>query len=423
MKATQDTRRFCTGGWALVLGGFVATLAWAAFAPLDRGVAVPGRLVVQGQRQSVQHPVGGVIERINVANGDRVIAGQVLLTLERADIDSQLHSLDAQYATAMATQARLEAQVYGRVQPAFAADPRPVGDQIALQQALFESQAAARRAEQQGLEATRLGASQQISALLASQATKRQQASSLVEQLTNLRQLAADGLVSRHRVLELERLSAQLVGARAEEQGRLQQLRSQVIELTERLSQREEQQHNEVRSQLLDIRLQGERLQSDQVAARIERDARELRAPVAGVVTSLAVFTEGGVIGPGQVLLDVIADAQPLLVEAQLPVQWVDQVRPGLPVEVTFSAYGQAATPRQLGEVVRVSADRELDRSTAEPYYLMHIGLADVGGDIHGLELRAGMSVEAFVRTGERTLLSYLLKPLRDRAHAALGEK
>ncbi|MBF3216755.1 HlyD family type I secretion periplasmic adaptor subunit, partial [Pseudomonas aeruginosa] len=170
--------------------------------------------------------------------------------------------------------------------------------------------------------------------------------------------------------------------------------------------------------------VRAEELRNRLASARFDLANSEVRAPVAGLVVGQEVFTEGGVIAPGQQLMEILPERQPLLVDARLPVEMVDKVRVGLPVELMFSAFSQSTTPRVEGEVTLVSADRLLDERSEAPYYRVRIRVGEEGvRRLAGLEIRPGMPVEAFVRSGERSLLNYLFKPLADRTHLALGEE
>ncbi|WP_337589004.1 HlyD family secretion protein [Pseudomonas aeruginosa] len=148
-----------------------------------------------------------------------------------------------------------------------------------------------------------------------------------------------------------------------------------------------------------------------------------LGAPVSGYVAGLKVFTDGGVIGPGELLMYIVPNSDSLEVEGQLAVNLVDRIHSGLPVEMLFTAFNQSKTPRVTGEVTMVSADRLLDEQNKQPYYALRAQVdAAAMGKLKGLQIRPGMAVQVFVRTGERSLLNYLFKPLFDRAHVALAE-
>ncbi|EOZ4757046.1 alkaline protease secretion protein AprE, partial [Pseudomonas aeruginosa] len=142
-----------------------------------------------------------------------------------------------------------------------------------------------------------------------------------------------------------------------------------------------------------------------------------------GYVAGLKVFTDGGVIGPGELLMYIVPNSDSLEVEGQLAVNLVDRIHSGLPVEMLFTAFNQSKTPRVTGEVTMVSADRLLDEQNKQPYYALRAQVdAAAMGKLKGLQIRPGMAVQVFVRTGERSLLNYLFKPLFDRAHVALAE-
>lgn len=254
--------------------------------------------------------------------------------------------------------------------------------------------------------------------------SKEQQRAALEEQLRGLRQLASEGYVPRNRLLDSERLLAQVNGEIAGDLGSLGSTRRQILELRLRMAQRREKFQEEVRASLADAQVRAEELRNRLASARFDLANSEVRAPVAGLVVGQEVFTEGGVIAPGQQLMEILPERQPLLVDARLPVEMVDKVRVGLPVELMFSAFNQSTTPRVEGEVTLVSADRLLDERSEAPYYRVRIRVGEEGvRRLAGLEIRPGMPVEAFVRSGERSLLNYLFKPLADRTHLALGEE
>lgn len=268
------------------------------------------------------------------------------------------------------------------------------------------------------------GSEAQLRGTRDSQASKLAQRRALNEQLQGLRELARDGYIPRNRLLDSERLYAQIDGSIAEDFGRIGQLQRQILELRLRIRQTTEDFQKDLRSQLADTRIRTEDLRNRLTSAEFELANSQVRAPAAGVVVGLEVYTEGGVIKPGQPLMDIVPQDEPLLVEARVPVQLVDKVHPGLPVELMFSAFNQSTTPRVPGEVTLVSADRQVDERTEEPYYTLRATVSAQGmQQLQGLQIRPGMPVEAFVRTGERSMLNYLFKPLLDRTHMALVEE
>ncbi|WP_455922175.1 HlyD family type I secretion periplasmic adaptor subunit [Pseudomonas putida] len=406
-------------GWTLLLLGLGSFFAWAMWAPLDQGVAVAGHLTVVGQRQTVQHASGGVVENILVSDGQPVEAGQPLMRLQQPILQSQVRNLRHQWQAAEAQTARLSAEQNGKT-PQFPADLGPAV--LALQQQLFERRASSLLSERQALKASLRGTQAQLRGLEAALSGQQHQQRSLQGQVDSLRALASEGFVSQHRALEFDRQLIQLGVAIDESHGRIGLLRRQVEEQQVRYGQLEETFRRDATSQLADTRQQAEDLRHRLAVAERELAASTLLAPVAGRVSGLQVSTLGEVVKPGQVLLDIVPRGKPLQVEARLPVDTVDKVHVGLSVELLFPAFNQSTTPRVAGTVTLVGADRQQDERTGEPYYLLR---AEVSGQaqLAGLTLQPGMPVQAFIRTGERSLLNYLLKPLRDRSRLALVEE
>lgn len=422
-----DDKKYARLGWWLVLGGFAGFLGWAALAPLDKGVAVSGKVMVSGHRKTVQHPTGGIVERIEVRDGEVVKAGQVLIRLKETPLRGQMQSLRSQYLASLASEARLNAESEGLSVIDFGPQLRnapEAASTLSLQQQLFASRAEALATEQQGLRETIAGAEAQLRGTRDSQASKMQQRTAMNEQLQGLRELAREGYIPRNRLLESERLYAQINGAIAEDFGRIGQLQRQVLELRLRIRKLGEDFQKDLRGQLADTRTRSDDLRNRLASAEFELANSLVRAPAAGVVVGLDVYTEGGVIKPGQALMDIVPQGEPLLVDARVPVQMIDKVHPGLAVELLFPAFNQSTTPRVAGEVTLVSADRQVDERTEEPYYTLRAQVSAEGmRQLGGLQIRPGMPVEAFVKTGERSMLNYLFKPLLDRTHMALVEE
>ena len=425
-----DDTRYARLGWLLMLGGFLGFLGWAALAPLDKGVAVSGKVMVSGHRKVVQHPSGGIVERIDVRDGDKVVAGQVLIRLKETPLLGQAQSLRSQFYGSLASEARLDAERDGVASVSFpteltalASEPE-VASNLALQRQLFDSRRQALLLDQQGIDESIAGAEAQLRGVRDSQASKVLQRTALAEQLQGLRELAREGYIPRNRLLDSERVYAQVLGSISEDYGRIGQLQRQVLEMRLKIRQLAEEYQKEVRTQLADTRVRTEDLRNRLASAEFELANSQLRAPVAGIVVGLDVFTEGGVIKPGQALMEIVPQGEPLLVEARVPVELADKVHAGLPVELMFSAFSQSTTPRVAGEVMLVSADRQVDERTDEPFYTLRAQVTEAGmAQLAGLQIRPGMPVEAFVRTGERSMLNYLFKPLLDRTHMALVEE
>lgn len=424
-----EDRSYVRAGWLLIVFGVCGFMLWAALAPLDKGVPVPGTVTVAGKRQAVQHPGGGVVDEIRVRDGDTVAAGQVLLRMNDTEARAQAESLRIQYWTALAAEARLIAERDGASAIAFPAPLREAADDpqatalMELQRQLFRSRRAVVAGELASMREVLSGYASQLEGLEAARASKETQRTILAEQLEKLRGLAQQGHFPRHQLLEQERLHAEVDGEVSEDIARIAQLQGQVLELRQRILTREQEDRRQIGTELADTQMRAEALGHTLRAAQFTLDHAQVKAPAAGTVMGLTVFTPGGTVAAGALLMEIVPEDAPLEIEAQLPVQLIDQVHAGLPVELMFTAFNQNRTPRIPATVERVSADRHTDAQTGLSYYRLLARVTDEGMDrLKGLTLRPGMPVEAFVLTGERTLMSYLFKPLTDRTRVALSE-
>lgn len=423
-----DARRHTRFGVWLVLAGFGGCLLWSALAPLDKGVPVSGKVVVTGSRQAVQHPLGGVIERILVRDGDQVIAGQALVQMDATQAQAQRQALQVQYLNARANQARLTAERDGLAQIDFSTFDHAEGPwadtALALQTQLLGSRRQALNLELAALRSGIAASQATLEGLAGTLAAIKGQRAALLEQLHGLRELARDGYIARNRLLDNERLLAQLNGSIAETLGNLGVTRRQIEEQRLRSGQRQQEYQRDLRQQLSEQHAKAEELANRLRSADYELAHTRILAPASGTVVGMSVFTNGGVLAPGQQLMEIVPRDTALLIDARAPVELVDKLHPGLPVELMFSALNQSSTPRVAGELTLVSADRLVDDTTQQPYYQIRARVTDAGlKQLAGLNIRPGMPVQAFVRTGERSLLNYLFKPLADRLHLALAEE
>ncbi|MGI8464558.1 HlyD family type I secretion periplasmic adaptor subunit [Pectobacterium punjabense] len=428
--ARRDEKRAVRLGWLLVLAGFGGFLLWALFAPLDKGVMVNGSVVISGNRKVVQHNQGGIVDKIQVKDGDKVEVGQILLTLNEVDARSASEGLDGQYLQLVAREGRLLAEqqrlndmvMTPRLQPLA---ERPEMNAItALQRDLLHSRQQSLKLEAEGMRTGIAGMEASLSAQHQVIASKQKQRETLEQQLRGLRSLAAENYVPRNKMLENERLLAQLNGDIAQLAGDINRTRRDIEQQTLLTAQRQQEYDKEVNGELAEVQALLSDVGSKKEKADFNLANIQMRSPVSGTVVGLKVFTEGGVIAPGQTLLEIVPDDQPLQVDARLPVELVDKVWPGLAVELQFVAFNQSTTPRVAGTVELLSADRLLDERDGSPYYSLRVMVDDAGKRaLEGLEVKPGMPVQGFVRTGERSFVNYLFKPLMDRLHLALTEE
>jgi HlyD family secretion protein len=404
---------------AVLLGGFGY---WSVGSTIAGAVVTSGMLEVEQNRQVVQHPDGGVVAEILVAEGDSVAAGDVLLRLDGAALQSELAIVEGQLFEFLARRARLEAErdsqpkvtVAGELAQ-LARDNPEVGELVEGQLRLF----AARRETLEKQTAQLSRRSEQITAQIAGidaqQAALRTQLDLIGQELADQQSLLDKGLAQQSRVLALLREEARLDGqvgelaaSRAQSEGRMTEIELEILRL-------EAERREDANTQLRDIGAR-ERELAERRRALIERIGRlDIRAPVSGVVLGLAVTTPRSVIRPADPVLFLIPQDRPLVIMAQVPPIHVDEVHVGQEVELVFSAFSSRTTPHLKGQVATLSADALTDQRSQLTYYRAEItldpGEAEKLGD---LALLPGMPVEAFIKTAERTPLAYLVKPFTD---------
>jgi membrane fusion protein, protease secretion system len=425
-----DLTKYTRLGWWIVIGGLGSFLLWASFAPLDKGVPLSGTVAVASNKKAIQHETGGTVEAILVKEGAVVKAGDVLVRMNNVQVGADAETARVQYIAARTMQARLEAERDGRSGVAlpkellkFKKDPR-VLESIALQEQIYSSRKSAIRSELSAIGENIAGLASQIQGLEESVASKREQKNLVLEQLAGMRDLAKEGYMANNRVLETEQNLAGINANISADMGNIGRSKRQISELKLQKIQRNQEYQKEVRTQLSEAQKQADALQNQ--LKGLDRNVQniDIKAPVAGTVVGLAVFTKGAVVAPGFKLMDIVPQEDSLVVEGQLPVHLVDKVYPGLPVNMMFTAFNQNKTPHIPGEVVNVSADRFIDEHSGQPYYKVTSKVAPEGMKlIYNLKIRPGMPVDMFVKTGERTMLNYLFRPILDHLKLSMSEE
>jgi membrane fusion protein, protease secretion system len=417
-------------GWWIIIVGIGGFVVWAMYAPLDKGVPLTGTVAVASSKKAIQHLTGGTVEAILVKEGAVVKAGDVLVRMNSVQANVNAETARIQYSTARATETRLAAERDGKSALVFSTelnnakkDPR-VANTLVLQQQLFSSRRAALSSELAAFDENITGLTLQNKGLEESREGKKQQLQFLKEQLDGMRDLAKEGFVPRNRLLELERTYTQLITAITEDTNNIGRSMSQISEIKLRKIQRTQDYQKEVRTQLSDVQREADGLANRLTGLDFDVDNALVKAPVDGTIVGMNIFTIGGIIGPGFRMMDVVPSDDPLIVEGQLPVHLIDKVHPNLKVELIFSAFNQNQTPHVPGIVTNVSADRLVDEKSGQPYYSVKAKVAPEGIKmIANLQIRPGMPVELFVKTGERTMMNYLLKPILDHLKMSMTEE
>ena len=395
---------------------------WATMTRISGAIVAPGQIEVERDRQIVQHPDGGVVESILVAEGEAVAAGQTLLRLDGAALRSELTIVEGQLSELAGRSARLVAERDGTANLTFqydilalAATSPEVAAQLDGQKRLFQARGAT-LAEQRDLLSRRIDQTAAQSNGIAAQRTALTTQLDLIEQeLASQQSLLDKGLAQAGTVLALQREQARLQGQLGELAADLARTEGQIteieIEISSLATRRREEATAELRQTGPTILELAERRRA--LAERIDR--LEIRAPVAGIVLGLQVTTPRAVLRAAEPVLFVIPQDRPLVITARIAPIHIDEVAVGQPAELVFSAFSARDTPHLAGKVTRVSADALTDSQTGATYYTAELQLDDgEQARLGDSALVPGMPVEVFLQTGRRTPLAYLVKPFTD---------
>ena len=429
--AVADTGRPARIGlWALAIG-FGGFLLWAALAPLGEGVPTQGMVAIDTKRKAVQHLTGGIVKEVLVREGDVVREGQLLIRLDDATAKANYQASRQRYLSLRAMQGRLLAEQSG--QPAIRFHPELVAaaeadplirNHMDTQRQLFQSRRAALAAEVQGLQESIQGQQVLIDAYRGMLESRRNQMRLLGEELGHTRELVKDGYAPRNRQLELERMAAESNSSLAELTGNLLRAQRSVAELRQRIVTAQQEYRKEVETQLADVSREVESDEGKFRALQQDLERIEIRSPASGQVVGLVAQTVGGVIQAGQKLMDIVPTDEPLLLEARVPPHLIDRVEAGMPADVRFNTFSNSPQLVLEGKVASISGDLLTDAQTGVQYYLARVTLTPEGRKALGHRvMQPGMPVEMVLKTGERSLLMYLLHPLTKRLAAAMKEE
>ncbi|WP_223465942.1 HlyD family type I secretion periplasmic adaptor subunit [Pseudomonas sp. GL-RE-26] len=418
------------GVW-LVLAGFGGFLLWSWLAPLDAGVVATGTVKVTNNRKAVQHLSGGTVEAILVREGDLVTKGQEVVRLDSLRATAEEGAVSAQYIVSKTVENRLEAERDGRNVVSFDPellkrfkDDHRLEAAMDLQQRLLDTRRAGLAGEISILQENLAASAVQLKGLQQVYSARASQISFLNQELQGTRVLTAEGYVPRNRLLELERSNADLSAGQAENLNNIARVRSQTTEIKLRILQRQHDYLKEVESQLTETAKENTTLADRLRSLDYEVTHTVIRSPIDGMVQGLSIATVGGVIQPGFKIMEVVPVNEPLQVDAMIPVQAIDKMVPGLTVDISFPAFNHAKTPNIPGRVKTISADRLMDEESKQPFYLAQVEVTPDGMGLLGSNhIRPGMPASVTIKTGERNMISYLLKPMLDRVDSSFKEQ
>lgn len=391
------------GFWVLIVG-FGCFMLWSALAPLDEGVAAQASVSIETRRKTIQHLTGGVVRQVSVKEGQWVHVGEVLVELDEAVAKANYQAVRQNYMSQRATESRLLAELRGAGAITFhpdlikaMSDPL-VQQHMQTQRDLFQSRRASHLASTLG-----------VSTMLESRQT---QATLQAQQLNAIKELANEGYASRNQLLQMEQAQAEL--------------RAVVGDLTASQSRVRQEYMKEVSTQLAEIRREVQAGQEKLLAVSEDLARTQIRSPVEGQVVGLTLGTTGGVVTPGQRLMDIIPKGEVLMVDAKIPPHVIDKVYAGEKVEVRFSTFANSPQLVLDGQLLSVSSDviTEQTGMGSMNYYLARVeitaeGIRQLGKRV----MQPGMPAEVLIKTGERSLLTYLMHPLSKRLAAAMKEE
>jgi membrane fusion protein, epimerase transport system len=393
--------------------------SWAALAPLNSAALAPGVIRVESNRKTVQHLEGGIIEKIHVREGDRVKAGQMVVTLTETRSKATLGLLLSRYHAASAQQARLASERDGKRTIVF---PKELTDSAtdADTRAIIDGQKSifiARRNSLEGQTAImgqRISqAREEIQGLKGQIKSENHQLKLISEEISGVKQLFDKGLARKPRLLALQRRQSEIEGSISKNRARMAQIRQAILESQLQIKELQTKALNETLQRLREVQEQLADIKEQRRAAEDVLKRATIRAPLDGTIVGLQVHTTGGVVAPGAPILDIIPSDELLVIDAQIDPKDIDIIRVGLPAQVRLTAFNQRNVPPVEGVVTSVSADRFTDQNTGGSYFKAQVNLKESAREaLQGRTLISGMQADVMIVTGERTALDYLIAPL-----------
>lgn len=430
---TRDDIRF-----GIIVAGlfFVLFLGWAAFAPMDSAAYANGQLVVSGQRQSVQHRDGGVVAAIKVVEGKRVRKGDLLIELAGAEVRAQERAMAAQMINYQAQRARLDAELAGssfirwpaEFNAAQGEKRAEVDEAIRIQANEFRARRSLLVAQSSVLGQQSAQANESAVGYRSQMASSAEQERLIQQEIDSLKEVAEKGFVSQTRIRALERAKADIQGQRGQYQANIAEARSAAGGGRLRQIEAEKTYRERAAAELREVEFALGELMPKYRAASDQLERLRIRAPVSGTVIGLSIFTVGGVIAPGQTLMDIVPDRADLVVGARVAIGDADDLRIGQQAQVRFLSLHERNLPIIFGRLTRLSADSLVDEKTGEAYYTAEVRVpADQMKKLEGIrggdfELRAGAPVAVLIPLKKRTALQYAFEPLTETMWKAFRE-
>lgn len=416
---SDSIRHVALAGWLIIAVFFGGIGTWALTAPLNGAVVASAVVKIDGNRKSVQHLDGGIVKELHVREGERVLAGDLLIVLDETQTRAEYEVLTQQYAMLRATEVRLLTELDHRSDLVLPSDLKARSEypyftsvwngqlsQFESRRASLEGQGSVIREKINQLRSQIVGAEAQVKSF-------SDQISSVRNEAKEIAPLVERGLIARPRILQLERTAYGLEGQIADTNANIAKLRQAIAEQEQQISQLDNDRMTDVSKDLRDTQARLLEVIPKALSAKAIMGRMEIRAPYTGRVVGLNVFSVGGVIQRGDKILDIVPDEESLTIEAQVAVEDISDVHPNTRAEVHLTAYKQRIVPIIHGDVIQVSADRLTDPKTNSPYYTAFVRIdRDELTTMPNIQLYPGMPATVMIPTVQRTAFEYIVGPL-----------
>ena len=430
MPSTQQSIRRHISAVAIAAIMLVASIGiMGAATDMSGAIISQGSLVVESNVKKVQHPSGGVARKLLVEDGAHVRKNDLLILMDETVAQANLAAVTKSLWELEARRARLQAERDGDAEIAIPDSVASLADPAAQsivsgERRFFQLRRDANEGQRRQLKEQIDQLKEQINGMQDQLTAKKQEAELIANELTGVQQLWEQRLVSLSRLSALQRDAARLLGERGQLTASIAQAKGKISETELKILQIDQDFRSNVAKELADVRAKYAETVEKQVTAKDQTEKLEIRAPQGGVVHDLTIHTQGGVIAAGDTIMTIVPDRDNLIVETHVAPQDIDQVKLSAPAILRFTNFNQRTTPEIDGEVSRIGADISRDDKAGPTYFLVRIAIpAQELNKLATTHLLPGMPVEVFIPTSERTLLSYLMKPLADQVHRAFREK
>ncbi|WP_273785780.1 HlyD family type I secretion periplasmic adaptor subunit [Brucella intermedia] len=425
----SNRNRLSLFGYLLVVFLICGFVSWSATMPLARAVIADGKIAAVHHNIHIQHLEGGLIEKVNVREGDYVRAGTILYNLDPTEIRTNVNRLSKKIVSLKASVLRLTAERDGATSlllpPANGFTPRldDVADLIAEQQKEFDARFARYISEQDILRQRVVTLNNAATGLAAQKEALDEQLKIIQLELDRKKRLVDRGLTNIFEYTQIQRNKTDLTGQSGAIEAQLAANTTQVIEAREQIERIRTQRVEQSVSRLSEVRIQLADAEEQLSAALSVLDRAAIKAPADGIIVSMAYGGSGSVVGPGEKLIELLPTTERPVVEARIPLQEIDALWIGQPARLRLTALNARLTPEVEGSVIHISADRITDPATQEAYYRARIRISGSASGTISERMYAGMPVEVHIDAGERTFLDYLVKPIIDSFKRSLTEE